>query len=151
MSIPSRIGCIRYSLRRRGLPDSVIKTICTSWRPGTEKQYSLAWSKWCIWCSRWKRNPIWTSEVTILTYLQYLIRQGKSYSVLNTHKSMLLQNLRLFGNKWCDNPVFISRFMKGYFNQRPPRPRYNYTWRVSKVLDYLKTLFPLCDLSLKMF
>ena len=40
--------------------------------------------------------------------------------------------------------------MKGYFNERPPRPRYNYTWRVSKVLDYLKTLFPLCDLSLKM-
>lgn len=63
---------------------------------------------------------------------------------------MLLQTLRWLGNKWCDNPVFITRFMKGYFNQRPPRPRYNYTWRVSKVLDYLKTLFPLSELSLKM-
>ena len=63
---------------------------------------------------------------------------------------MLLQTLRLLNNKWCDNPLFISRFMKGYFNQRPPRPRYNFTWRVSKVLDYLRTLFPLCNLSLKM-
>ena len=37
-----------------------------------------------------------------------------------------------------------------HFNHRPPLPRYNFTWRVSKVLDYLKTLFPLCNLSLKM-
>lgn len=40
--------------------------------------------------------------------------------------------------------------MKGFFNKRPPLPRYNFTWPVTKVLDYLKTLFPLCNLSLKM-
>ena len=148
--IPCRIGCIRYSLRSRGVPDSVINTICTFWRKGTEKQYSLAWSKWCVWCAKWKHNPVRTSEVIVPIYLQNLIRQGKSYSVINTHKSMLLQTLRLLNNKWCDNPLFISRFMKGYFNQRPPCPRYNFTWRVSKVLDYLRTMFPLCNLSLKM-
>ena len=63
---------------------------------------------------------------------------------------MLLQTLKLLGNQWCDNPVFISRFMKGFFNQRPPRPRYTFTWPVSSVLEYLKTLFPLHDLTLKM-
>lgn len=40
--------------------------------------------------------------------------------------------------------------MKGYFNQRTPRPRYNFMWSVSTVLNFLKTLYPLCDLSLKM-
>lgn len=40
--------------------------------------------------------------------------------------------------------------MKGLFNLRPPMPRYSFTWDVSKVLDYLSTLFPLKDLSLKM-
>lgn len=77
------------------------------------------------------------------------MRQGKSYSVINTHKSMLLQTLKLLGNSWCDNPLFISRFMKGVFNQIPPRPKYKFTWDVSKVLNLLRTLFPLCELSLK--
>ena len=76
--------------------------------------------------------------------------QGKSYSVINTHKAMLLQTLKLLGNSWCDNPTFIPRFMKGYFNQKPPVPRYNFTWPVSKVLNFLGTLFPLEKLSLKM-
>lgn len=78
------------------------------------------------------------------------MRQGKSYSVINTHKSMLLQTLKLLGNSWCDNPLFISRFMKGVFNRIPPRPKYKFTWDVSKVLTFLRTLFPLCELSLKM-
>lgn len=33
---------------------------------------------------------------------------------------------------------------------RPPHPHYNFTWRVSTVLDYLKTLFPSLGLTLKM-
>lgn len=37
--------------------------------------------------------------------------------------------------------------MKGIFNQIPPRPKYK--WDVSDVLNFLRTLFPLCELSLK--
>ena len=38
--------------------------------------------------------------------------------------------------------------MKGYFSQRTTRPPYNFTRRVSSVLVYLKTLFPLHELTL---
>lgn len=134
----------------QGFPEEVIKTICDSWRSGTEKQYSLAWKKWCIWCVFRKRNPVCTSEVTVLSYFHFLLKQGKSYSVLNTHKSMLLQTLKLLGNFWCNNPQYVSRFMKGVFNKLPPVPRYTFTWDVSSVLQFLRTLFPLGDLSLKM-
>lgn len=78
------------------------------------------------------------------------MKQGKTYSVINTHKSMLLQTLKLLGNSWCENPHYVSRFMKGLFNRIPPVPRYNFTWDVSSVLQFLRTLFPLGDLSLKM-
>ena len=40
--------------------------------------------------------------------------------------------------------------MECCFNQRPTRLRYNFTWRVSSVLEYLKTLFPLQELTMKM-
>ena len=88
--------------------------------------------------------------MSVLFYLQYLKGLGKSYSVINTYKSMLIQTLKLLGNKWCDLPVYISRFMKGVFNSIPPTPRYLQSWDVSVVVDYLRKLFPLETLDLKM-
>ena len=79
------------------------------------------------------------------------MKQKKSYSVVNTHKAMLLQTLNLFVNEWCANPNFISRFMKGLFSKLLPKPRYSgFIWDVSVVLKYLSTLFPLDKLSLKL-
>lgn len=43
----------------------------------------------------------------------------------------------------------ISRFMKSIFELRPVKPRYNAVWDVNVVLNYLETLFPLKDISLK--
>ena len=34
----------------------------------------------------------------------------------------------------------ISRFMRGVFNNRPPQPRYNFTWDVAKVLSHIRSL-----------
>ena len=70
--------------------------------------------------------------------------------MINTHKSMLLQTLQFFDNEWCSNACLISRFMKGLFHVIPPKPRYQFTWDVSKVLTFLSTLFPLDRLSMKM-
>lgn len=62
---------------------------------------------------------------------------------------MLLQTLQFFGNSWCKNSFLISRFLKGIFHLKPPIPRYNCTWDVSVVLNFLKGLYPLKQLSLK--
>lgn len=40
--------------------------------------------------------------------------------------------------------------MKGYYNLNPPKAKCLQTWDVSKVLDYLSSLMPLSELSLKM-
>lgn len=78
------------------------------------------------------------------------MNEGKSYSVVNTHKSMLLQTLNFFNNVWCSNPSFISRFMKGLYNTLLPKPRYTFIWDVSVVLRYLSSLVPVGELSLKL-
>lgn len=83
--------------------------------------------------------------------MNFLVKEGKSDSVVNTHKSMLLQTLNLFNNTWCANPSLVERFMKGLYNQLLPKPRYStFIWDVSVVLRYLSTLFPLETLSLKL-
>ena len=48
-----------------------------------------------------------------------------------------------------DSHPLIARLLKGVYILRPPTPRYSSTWDVSKVTDYLKTLAPLRELSLK--
>jgi hypothetical protein len=63
---------------------------------------------------------------------------------------MLLQTLSLLGNKWCQSQTLISRFMRGVAIMKPMVPRYNFTWDVSLVLNYLKSLVPLNKLSLKL-
>ena len=85
----------------------------------------------------------------MISYLNSLVNDSKSYSVVNTHKSTLLQTLNFFGNIWCSNPVLISRFMKGLYHTRSPKPKYLFIWDVSVVLRYLSNLFPLQELTLK--
>ena len=43
----------------------------------------------------------------------------------------------------------VIRFLKGLYNLRFPVSRYFEVWDVNQVLDYLKTLSPLVELSLK--
>ena len=43
----------------------------------------------------------------------------------------------------------ITRLLKGAFHERPPLPRYTSTWDVNRVLQYLKSLGPFSDLTLK--
>ena len=77
--------------------------------------------------------------MVVISFLNFLRLEGKSYSVINTHKSMLLQTLQFFDNEWCSNACLISRFRKGLFHIVPPKPRYQFTWDVSKVLTFLST------------
>ncbi|WAQ99027.1 hypothetical protein MAR_023400 [Mya arenaria] len=74
---------------------------------------------------------------------------GKSYSVINTHKAMLLCTLPFFGNSWCKNTDLIPRFMRSVFISKPPKPRYIAMWDVSIVLRFLESLGKNSDLSLK--
>ena len=43
----------------------------------------------------------------------------------------------------------VQQFMKGAFNIRPPQPKYNETWDVSRVLRHIKTMGKNEDMSLK--
>lgn len=63
---------------------------------------------------------------------------------------MLYQTLPFFGIKWSLDSVLIPRLLKGYFNSKPVTPKLLFTWDVSVVLNYLSTLYPLSDLSLKL-
>lgn len=78
-----------------------------------------------------------------------LFNDGLSYSSLNTARSALSSILPLIdGIPFGKHPLVI-RFLKGVFESRPAMPRYTAVWDVNQVLDYLKTLSPVNEISLK--
>jgi hypothetical protein len=79
-----------------------------------------------------------------------MMRNKVSYSVLNTHKSMLINTLPYFDVSWINGPNLIPKLMRGYFNLNPTRPKVRTSWDVSKVLSFLRSLVPLQNLSLRL-
>jgi hypothetical protein len=103
-----------------------------------------------LWCNIRQSNPLRPTEKVIVSYLLYLKNMNKSYSVICTHKAVILETLKIIDYKYDRSFILINRFMKGLYNVNPPKPRYQTTWDVSKVLDLISTWMPLKDLSLKM-
>ena len=142
-------SCVRACLKNKGFSDNVITSIFNSWRPGTRKQYKSAWTRWARWCYIRKCSAVRPSEASIVTFLQYLLNLEKSYSVISTHKAGILETLKLINSTYIRDFKVISRFMKGLSVLKAPRPRYAFTWDVSKVLSLLATWTPNESLSLK--
>lgn len=73
-----------------------------------------------FWCGEQKVNPVGPTVEDLLKYL-YNVSVYKSYSVVNTHKSAILQTVQFFDKKWkhSNTTLLISKFMKGIFNRNP--------------------------------
>ena len=87
--------------------------------------------------------------MNVVDFLSELFEAGISYSGLNSARSALSVILTLDEGMTCGDHPLLKRFMRGAFHLRPSTPRYSYTWEVDKVLNYLETLSPLEDLTLK--
>jgi len=120
-----------------------------SWRTGTQKQYQTYHQRWQEFCRSRGINPLSASIENGLEFLYQQYENGLSYSGINTARSALSTVIFLPDGGSFGNHPLVSRFLKGVFESRPSPPRYKDIWDVSVVLDYLKTLPPLEELSLK--
>lgn len=112
---------------------------------GTLKQYDTCFRRWWSFTISRNASPYTYNLTVILEFLNSLFLEGKTYSLLNSHRSALSFIFQI-GDK---DMKLISRYLKGIYNERPSKPKYNYTWDPHPVLLYLSSLFPLEELSLK--
>ena len=78
-----------------------------------------------------------------------LYKSGVGYSSINTARSALSSYLTLGKSVSVGQLPLVKRFVKGVYNKKLIFPRYQQTWDVNLVLDYLKTLSPVNILSLR--
>jgi len=76
----------------------------------------------------------------VLKFLSKLYEEGKSYSAINTAKSMISSVCVLLKNRQIGNEVVVQRFMRGIFTSRPSLPKYGEIWDVNIVFKYISLL-----------
>ncbi|XP_067668322.1 uncharacterized protein [Haliotis asinina] len=144
------VSCIRQSLTRRGVSDRAACVILQSWRKSTTNQYSTYIRRWIEFSNKREIDTLCPSVSEVLDFLAELYElHNLGYSALNTARSALSSFITIDSATLGSHPL-INRFMKGVFQARPSLPRNTVTWDTSVVLNYLKTLVPLKDLSLKL-
>lgn len=140
---------VRQQLRGRGVSSEGTEIIMASWRPGTMRQYRPHIKRWSSFCDRWNINPSTPSVISVLNFLSETFHRGVGYESVNTARGALSAlGITLEGCRAGNHPL-INRFMRGVFNLRPSCPRYAETWDVQPVLQKLRSMSPLQDLSLK--
>ena len=138
---------IGESLTKQGISAEATKIILKSWRKGTSKQYQCYYKKWLDFCHR--DGTVCSSLAEVIEFLLTLFNNGLSYSSLNTARSALSSLLPSIDSIPVRQHPLVIRFLKGVFESRPAMPRYTAVWDVNQVLDYLKTLYLVNEISLK--
>ena len=140
---------IRESFQSRNISPEATDILMASWRHSTQKQYSTYINKWVLFCNKRQINSFHTSVDTVIEFLTELFHSGYSYETLNSTRSALSSLCDLQDGYTIGSHPLAVKFMTGVFNLRPTQPRYKEFWDVSLVLDYLRTLMPVSELSLK--
>lgn len=105
------------------------------------------WSKFCA------QRQIDTFSAPLSDFLTFLhdiySRHNLGYSAMNTARSAVSSVLAIDGKPAGQHPI-VRRYMKGIFHQKPALPRYSCTWDICTVLNYLRKLSPVKDISLEL-
>ena len=130
---------VRKSLERYKLSSDTLNLMMKSWSTGTSKQYSSHLNRWFKFCSE---NSIDPCNATISNGAQFLsdyfIKSNCDYSSVNTARSALSAIFSMTEGCTFGNHPIIQRLLRGIFKEKPSLPKYNVTYDVKKVFDYIQ-------------
>ena len=145
----SRVAYLRGKFASQNLSSKARDLLLASWRTKSNKTYDSHFKKWLCWCSARGSDPVSGPVSEVANFLADLHEEGYQSSSLNVFRSAISSvHDKVDGVEVGKHPT-ITRLLKGAFHERPPLPRYTSTWDVNRVLQYLKSLGPSSDLTLK--
>ncbi|KAH3806244.1 uncharacterized protein LOC127860415 [Dreissena polymorpha] len=145
----SCFSIIRKSFEDRQIPKRAVDIMLASWKPSTQKQYSVYIRRWFLFCSKREINTLQVTVNDVLDFLTQLFDSGLSYDTINIARSALSSLGFLLDGFVVGQHPLIKRFLNGVFNLRPSKARYKDVWDVNIVLKYLKNLPDVRLLTLK--
>ncbi len=132
----------------QGIKPEIAKFMLNAWRSGTRKNYGSHIAKWVAYCNKHSINFMQPRIGDILNWLYEGYVKGLAHSTLGSMRSALSTMISI-NNKPVGQHPYIVQFIRSVYQERPSLPKYNTTWSINKVMDYLKSLGPNSDLSLE--
>lgn len=111
----------------------------------TWKQYIGPIKLWSFFCQETETDIYKAGANRILDFLRKRLDLGASYGTLNTMRAVI----SLISENDVTNDPIISRFFRGIFRLKPIKPKYDVTWDVGPVLEFIATQYPLETLNLQ--
>ena len=145
----SRVDNIRRQFETAGLSATAIDLLTNNVKTSTTKTYNCSWTQWSSWCEKRKSDPILGPVSEVLTFLAEQFSEGKQYRTINVLRSAISSAHAHVDTKPIGQHPLVIKLMKGVAISRPPQPRYQLTWNVSTVTEYLSSLGENDNLSTK--
>ena len=98
------------------------------------------------WLDKRRSNSCFSDNL-VGCFLLSQFKKGYCTSTINAMRSSI--NFFTLSILDLENSNLIKRLFKFFYKQRPLQPRYSSFWSVEQLLNFLKTWYPLEDLSLK--
>ncbi|XP_071483612.1 uncharacterized protein [Diadema antillarum] len=142
---------LKLPFENSGMSSRTVDILAASWRASTQRQYCTYIRKWRKFCTLKKESHLHAKINFVLEFFTHMFyEENLSYSAINSARSALATFLVLEDEQFTvSTHPLLSRFMRGVFQLRPPRPRYSEIWDVNIVFRYLRSLAPANSLSLK--
>ena len=86
----------------------------------------------------------------IVKYIRKMVDEKASYQTINLHKSAISKFHEGFQGHTIGTHPLVKQALKAAFRINPPLPKYQHTFDISLLLDYIKNLPPNERLSFKM-
>ena len=120
-----------------------------SWSDGTKYKYCKPLEDWFNFCTSKNVTALNTTSQYAIEYLMSYYHKGLGYSAINNARSALSTIVVNPSGVSIGKDPLVCRFLKGVFRKRPSLPRYVYTWDVTIIFNYMRSLPPLLNLTLK--
>ena len=135
-----RVENIRRHFETAGLSTTAINLLTKSVKTSTTKAYNCSWSQWSSWCEKRESDPVLAPVSEVLTFLAEQFAEGKQYRTINVRRSAISSAHVHVDSKPIGQHPLVVRLMRGVSICRPPQPRYQHTWNVAMVTEYLSRL-----------
>ena len=141
---PGGMASIRRRFETAGFSPDVIEILLSSWSESTKKRYAGPWKAWAEWCTMRGWCPFSAPVTAVLSFLASLLKEKDlEYRTIAVYRSAISQTHDPIDSVPLGELPIVSKFMKGVFRAKPPKPKYCSSWNVAKVLDFLRNQEPL--------
>ena len=132
------MSLVREAYIDQGLHTQTIDILMQSWRPETQKQYSVYLRQWQQYCVTRSINCVRPTVSQALTFMAKLhSERNLGYSAMNSVRCALSAVFAIQDIAFGSLPI-VKRFVKGIFEKKPSFPCYAEIWDAGNMIDHLK-------------